>query len=99
MCLIIIRKLRFKDLKFSEDGEVPLGSVRLQAGATVIDDFIDQRLETLAREWLGEQQGWRPERLTEPLTPKARTLDDVAEAEWSPRTSRAGSARRVLRST
>lgn len=76
--------LRFKDLKFSEDGEVPLGSVRLQAGATVIDDFIAQRLETLARELLGEQQGWRPERLAEPLTPKARTLDDVAEAEWSP---------------
>lgn len=75
---------RFKDLKFSEDGAVPLGSVRLQAGATVIDDFIDQRLETLAREWLGEQQGWRPERLAEPLTPKARTLDDVTEAEWSP---------------
>ena len=75
--------LRFKELKFSEDGEVPLGSVRLHAGATIIDDFIDQRLETLARELLGEQQGWRPERLAEPFTPKARTLEDVAEAEWS----------------
>jgi hypothetical protein len=61
-----------------------VGSVRLQAGATVIDDFIEQRLETLAREWLGEQQGWRPERLGTPLTPKARGVDDVAEAEWTP---------------
>ena len=84
LTMLMYYKTGMADLKFSEDGEVPLGSVRLQAGATVIDDFIDQRLETLAREWLGEQQGWRPERLTEPLTPKARTLDDVAEAEWSP---------------
>ena len=63
---------------------VSVGSVRLRAGATVIDDFIEQRLETLAREWLGEQQGWRPERLGTPLTPKAREVDDVAEAEWTP---------------
>lgn len=75
---------RFRDLKFTEDAAVSVGSVRLQAGATVIDDFIEQRLETLAREWLGEQQGWRPERLSTPLTPKAREVDDVAEAEWMP---------------
>jgi flagellar assembly protein FliH len=75
---------RFRDLKFTEDSAVSAGSVRLHAGATVIDDFIEQRLETLAREWLGEQQGWRPERLGSPLTPKARTLEDVAEAEWTP---------------
>ena len=75
---------RFRDLKFTEDAAVSAGSVRLQAGATVIDDFIEQRLETLAREWLGEQQGWRPERLGTPLTPKAREVDDVAEAEWTP---------------
>jgi flagellar assembly protein FliH len=75
---------RFRDLKFTEDAAVSVGSVRLKAGATVIDDFIEQRLETLAREWLGEQQGWRPERLGTPLTPKAREVDDVAEAEWTP---------------
>jgi len=75
---------RFRDLKFTEDAAVSVGSVRLHAGATVIDDFIEQRLETLAREWLGEQQGWRPERLGTPLTPKARDVDDVAEAEWTP---------------
>jgi flagellar assembly protein FliH len=75
---------RFRDLKFTEDAAVSVGSVRLHAGATVIDDFIEQRLETLAREWLGEQQGWRPERLGTPLTPKAREVDDVAEAEWTP---------------
>ena len=75
---------RFRDLKFTEDATVSIGSVRLHAGATVIDDFIEQRLETLAREWLGEQQGWRPERLGTPLTPKARVLEDVAEAEWTP---------------
>jgi flagellar assembly protein FliH len=75
---------RFRDLKFMEDAAVSVGSVRLYAGATVIDDFIQQRLETLAREWLGEQQGWRPERLGTPLTPKAREVDDVAEAEWRP---------------
>ena len=75
---------RFRDLKFTEDAAVSVGSVRLRAGATVIDDFIEQRLETLAREWLGEQQGWRPERLSTPLTPKAREIDDVAEAEWTP---------------
>lgn len=75
---------RFRELKFREDAAVSVGSVRLHAGATVIDDFIEQRLETLAREWLGEQQGWRPERLGTPLTPKAREVDDVAEAEWSP---------------
>ena len=75
---------RFRDLKFTEDATVSVGSVRLYAGATVIDDFIEQRLETLAREWLGEQQGWRPERLGTPLTPKAREVDDVAEAEWTP---------------
>ena len=75
---------RFRDLKFMEDPAVSVGSVRLHAGATVIDDFIEQRLETLAREWLGEQQGWRPERLSTPLTPKARSLEDVAEAEWTP---------------
>ena len=75
---------RFRELKFTEDAAVSVGSVRLHAGATVIDDFIEQRLETLAREWLGEQQGWRPERLGTPLTPKAREVDDVAEAEWTP---------------
>lgn len=75
---------RFRDLKFTQDAAVSAGSVRLHAGATVIDDFIEQRLETLAREWLGEQQGWRPERLGTPLTPKAREVDDVAEAEWTP---------------
>ena len=75
---------RFRDLKFTEDAAVSVGSVRLHAGATVIDDFIEQRLETLAREWLCEQQGWRPERLGSPLTPKAREVDDVAEAEWTP---------------
>ena len=75
---------RFRDLKFTEDAAVSTGSVRLHAGATVIDDFIEQRLETLAREWLGEQHGWRPERLGTPLTPKAREVDDVAEAEWTP---------------
>lgn len=75
---------RFRDLKFTEDAAVSVGSVRLHAGATVIDDFIEQRLETLAREWLGEQQGWRPERLGTPLTPKARDVDDVSEAEWTP---------------
>ena len=75
---------RFRELKFTEDAAVSVGSVRLHAGATVIDDFIEQRLETLAREWLGEQQGWRPERLGTPLTPKAREVDDVAEAEWAP---------------
>ena len=75
---------RFRELKFTEDAAVSVGSVRLHAGATVIDDFIEQRLETLAREWLGEQQGWRPERLGSPLTPKAREVDDVAEAEWTP---------------
>ena len=75
---------RFRELKFTEDATVSVGSVRLHAGATVIDDFIEQRLETLAREWLGEQQGWRPERLGTPLTPKARDVDDVADAEWTP---------------
>lgn len=75
---------RFRELKFTEDAAVSVGSVRLHAGATVIDDFIEQRLETLAREWLGEQLGWRPERLSTPLTPKAREVDDVAEAEWMP---------------
>ena len=75
---------RFRDLKFTEDAAVSMGSVRLQAGAAIIDDFIEQRLETLAREWLGEQLGWRPERLGTPLTPKAREVDDVAEAEWMP---------------
>jgi flagellar assembly protein FliH len=78
------RGARFRELKFTEDATVSIGSVRLHAGATVIDDFIEQRLETLAREWLGEQQGWRPERLGTPLTPKARVLEDVAEAEWTP---------------
>ena len=75
---------RFRDLRFTEDAAVSVGSVRLHAGATVIDDFIEQRLETLAREWLGEQQGWRPERVGTPLTPKAKQVDDVAEAEWTP---------------
>ena len=65
-----------KDLKFSEDGEVPLGSVRFQAGATVIDDFIAQRLETLARELLGSSRAGAPSACRASYS-KARTLDDI----------------------
>lgn len=75
---------RFAELSFEADAAVPSGSVSLKAGASVVDDFLAQRLETLAQEWLGEARGWRPERLATPLTPRARSLDDVAEGEWSP---------------
>lgn len=75
---------RFGELGFVIDPVVPPGSVSLRSGASIIDDFLDQRLETLAREWLGEARGWKAERLGTPLTPAAPPLEDVADAEWTP---------------
>ena len=75
---------RFKALSFFCDEQVPRASLSLRSGATAIDDFLAQRLETLAREWLGESKGWAPERLGTPLVPKARDLDEVTDGEWAP---------------
>ena len=55
----LIAGLAGREARFEGDASLSRGSVRLSVGETVIEDLIENRLQTLSRQLLGDPHAWR----------------------------------------